>query len=186
VSFYPPLDNSWDNGFEGNYWSDYTGVDLNHDGIGDSHHVINVFNKDHCPLMGPFSSFNTSRGYHVNVISNSTIEDFDYFESNCTIKMYVSNMTANQTYGFCRICIPHALIDGAYNVTIDGAEPYYINYTVYDDGENRWIYFSYQHSILEIVIVPEFPTWTATLLILLVLIVFITIYKRRLLKTPIQ
>jgi len=28
--------NNWDDGFEGNYWRNYTGVDLNRDGIGDS------------------------------------------------------------------------------------------------------------------------------------------------------
>jgi len=35
-------------------------------------------------------------------------------------------------------------------------------------------------------IVPEFPTWTSMLLILIVLSVAIAIYKRRLLKTPIH
>jgi len=35
-------------------------------------------------------------------------------------------------------------------------------------------------------IVPEFPTWTSMLLILIVLTVAIAIYKRRLLKTPIH
>ena len=36
------------------------------------------------------------------------------------------------------------------------------------------------------VVIPEFPVWTAILLILIVLTVAITIYKRRLLKTPIH
>lgn len=40
---------------------------------------------------------------------------------------------------------------------------------------------STQHAI-----VPEFPTWTSMLLILMVLTVAIAIYKRRLLKTPIH
>jgi hypothetical protein len=36
-----------------NYWSDYTGVDANHDGIGDTPYVIDANNtkKDHYPLM---------------------------------------------------------------------------------------------------------------------------------------
>ncbi|HVP92283.1 MAG TPA: NosD domain-containing protein, partial [Acidobacteriota bacterium] len=50
--------NIWDNGFEGNYWSDYNGTDSNQDGIGDTPYVIEANNTDHCPLMGPFQSFN--------------------------------------------------------------------------------------------------------------------------------
>jgi len=149
--------NNWDDGFEGNYWSNYTGVDSNRDGIGDSWLQIDENNTDHYPLMGMFSSFNNSLGLYADVISNSTIEDLEYFESNSTIIMHVSNMTINQTHGFCRNRIPHALMNETYHVTIDGAEPYYVNYTLFDDGENRWIYFEYEHSTLEIVIIPEFP-----------------------------
>jgi len=147
------LSNRWDDGVEGNYWSDYAGVDSNHDGIGDSWYDIEGGNTDHYPLMGMFHSFNTSLGYAVDVISNSTIEDFQYFDYNKTIIMHVSNMTINQTFGFCRVCIPHVLMNETYYVTVNGAEPYYWNYTLFDDGDNRWIYFSYQHSRLEIEII---------------------------------
>jgi nitrous oxidase accessory protein len=43
----------WDNGSEGNYWSGYTGVDANHDGVGDTPYVLNDNNIDHYPLMSP-------------------------------------------------------------------------------------------------------------------------------------
>ena len=43
--------NAWDDGFEGNYWSDYTGVDQNGDGIGDSQFIIDANNQDRYPLM---------------------------------------------------------------------------------------------------------------------------------------
>lgn len=46
----------WDNGKEGNYWSNYTGVDANHDGIGDTLHVINEKNTDNYPLMSQFDT----------------------------------------------------------------------------------------------------------------------------------
>jgi len=53
---------AWDNGYPsgGNYWSDYTGVDLNSgpyqnvtgsDGIGDTPYTINVVNEDDYPLI---------------------------------------------------------------------------------------------------------------------------------------
>jgi nitrous oxidase accessory protein len=44
----------FDNGKEGNYWSDYTGNDTNHDGIGDTPYVISSNRQDNFPLMFPF------------------------------------------------------------------------------------------------------------------------------------
>ncbi|MDH5771140.1 MAG: hypothetical protein OEZ25_07635, partial [Candidatus Bathyarchaeota archaeon] len=171
--------NIWDNGIEGNCWSDYTGLDSNHDGIGDSWHETSSDNIDHYPLMGMFSSFNTSVGYHVNVISNSTINDFEYFESNHTIKMHVSNMTANQTFGFVRICIPHALMNDTYHVIINDGEPYYVNYTLYDNETHRWIYFSYQHSTLEIIIISELTTSLTPLILLITTLLTVIAYKKK-------
>ena len=58
----------WDNGAEGNYWSDYIGVDLDYDGIGDTPYIIDEDNQDNYPLMNPWSSLpvhniNTGLGY---------------------------------------------------------------------------------------------------------------------------
>ncbi len=43
--------NSWSRENEGNFWSDYTGTDANHDGIGDDPYVIDSVNKDNYPLI---------------------------------------------------------------------------------------------------------------------------------------
>jgi len=175
--------NIWNNNLEGNYWSDYTGIDSNHDGIGDSWYEITENNTDYYPLMGMFSSFNTSLGYDVNTISNSTIEEIEYFESNSTITMHVSNMTNDQTHGFCRLCIPKVLIAPNYTVTIrsngESVDVLYFNGTLYDNGTHRWIYFAYEHSTLEIIIIPEFPSFLILPLFMTATLLAVIVYKRK-------
>ncbi|MGA3191966.1 MAG: NosD domain-containing protein [Candidatus Bathyarchaeia archaeon] len=152
--------NRWDNGLEGNYWSDYVGVDQDQDGIGDTPYLVSGNNTDNYPLMGVFSVFKTSLGYDVDVISNSSIASFAYFASNGTIAMQVLSNVLSHTTSFCRVRIPHGLMTEPYNVTVDGASPLYWNYTVYDDGKSRWIYFEYQRSARGVVILglPPPPT----------------------------
>jgi len=46
--------NVWDDGFRGNYWSDYRGEDRNNDGIGDTPYTIDEKNVDRYPLIHPY------------------------------------------------------------------------------------------------------------------------------------
>jgi parallel beta-helix repeat protein len=169
--------NFWDNGVEGNYWSNYTGVDSNHDGIGDAPHEIVVLNVDYYPLMGMFHKFTSSSGYDVNIISNSTVEDFQYSVSNGTIVIHVSNMTTNQTGGFCRLAIPHALSSPPYNITINNTPVTYV--TAFENSTLSIIYFSYEHSLLEIVIIPEFPTFSVLVLSMIATLLAVVLLRKK-------
>ncbi len=62
--------NLWDNGKEGNFWSNYNGTDLNSDGIGDSAYVIDANNIDNYPLMNPITtSSQTETEFKENIFS---------------------------------------------------------------------------------------------------------------------
>lgn len=53
----PEYPNFWDNGYEGNFWSNYNGTDLNRDGIGDTPYIIEANNTDRYPLMSIIPEF---------------------------------------------------------------------------------------------------------------------------------
>jgi len=171
--------NLWDDGLEGNYWSNHGKVDFNHDGIGDSPYIIDQKNKDNYPLMGKVHSFNTSSG-DVYAICNSTISDFQcYYDSENQTNVIKFDVNGTEGSGFCRICIPHTILNETYTVLVDGHEPDYVNYTLYDNGTHHWIYFNYQHSVHEIVIVPEFPSFLILPLFMIATLLAVIVYKRK-------
>ncbi len=71
--------NFWDNGVLGNFWDDYTGVDLNGDGIGDSpYDVSGSFpNQDRYPLMTIPAPEITINSPIPNQIIGSTAPSYD-------------------------------------------------------------------------------------------------------------
>lgn len=82
---YSPLEhqNQWDNGnvTGGNYWSDYSGVDGNNDGFGDTPYQLQGgANKDYYPLMFPFENYTTLS----IVLANSTV--LENTEFNVTVR----------------------------------------------------------------------------------------------------
>ena|GEM_PF-1484559 len=156
--------NIWDNGYPngGNYWSNYNGTDLykgpnqdqpGSDGIGDTPQIIDENNRDNFPLTGMFSNLNATSEQQVQVICNSTLSDFQF---NGTAICF--NVTgAEGTTGFCRICIPRALISNAYRIFVNGTE---VSYSLLPCSNNthNYLYFTYGHSTQEVVIITELPS----------------------------
>jgi parallel beta-helix repeat protein len=148
----PPC-NVWDNDMEGNYWSNYIGADSNYDGVGDTPYTIDSNNMDHYPLVGVFSTFTPSSAYPMEILSNSTIANFNCSAAEKRISFDVNGQS--NTVGFCKMIIPHDLVNPNYLQVLidDGDTPLlHFNRNLYDNLTHRWVYFAYGHSIHKIVI----------------------------------
>jgi parallel beta-helix repeat protein len=168
----PSYPNFWDDGYPsgGNFWSDYTGVDGNGDGIGDDEYVIDANNTDRYPLIIPLV-WNYSNPipivwegtiYQVALSSNSTISAFKFNQPNMQISFNVSGPSG--TVGYCNATIPKSLVsDNPWTITIDGQPP--IDIIVTSNDTHSFLYFTYMHgSTRNIIIqgthvVPEFPSF---------------------------
>ena len=155
---------AWDSAGLGNYWSDYFGFDDDSDGIGDVPYEIDNVNIDNFPLIGKFYSFLVAEESEINqvlIISNSTISDFEfltYFDSKIdqNVSLIKVNLTVNaESAGFCRITIPHELLQGPYTVFVDNSPPTTMK-ELTSNITHTTLYFSYNRSSKYVVIVPEF------------------------------
>jgi parallel beta-helix repeat protein len=154
--------NMWDDGVEGNFWG-YEGlVDANQNGIADMPFVLGVDEKDNFPLMAQYVQVGVvmdSQQYLVGIICNSSISNFRYVSLSNLISFRVSEF---QGLGFCRICIPRALIQPTFEVTVDN-EPPLRQALVLSNTTHSWLYFSFPYIAGNVRIVktaPAPPFWT--------------------------
>ena len=178
--------NTWNDSYPsgGNYWSDYNGTDPNYDGIGDTPYFIDANNRDNYPLMGTFNSFHTVLDYDVNVISNSTMSNFligiqvDPQKPGFNVTSIRFYVTGEAGIGFCRICIPRALLNGTYKVFVNGTE---IPYTLlaFSNETYSYLYFNYTHSTQEVIIIPEFSPLIILPLFMIATLLAVIVYKRK-------
>ncbi|MEM2145049.1 MAG: NosD domain-containing protein [Candidatus Jordarchaeaceae archaeon] len=139
--------NIWDDGYEGNYWPNYAGQDLDKDGIGDTPYTIVANNLDNHPLMGRFSSFSIAVNgaiYTVHLISNSTFSDLRFeigAETGSRIIRY--DITGkNGTVGFSRVMIPTGFLQPPLIIVTENAEitPSWLSIS---NSTHLYAYFTY-------------------------------------------
>lgn len=133
--------NKWYTDEEGNYWNDYTDVDLDlrHPGVWDHpYNVADVGCEDSYPLAGSLMEFTVTWGretFYITTISNSTVVGLCFSQPN---KMISFNVTGSSgTIGFCKVAIPGELLwrFSPENILIDSSKtdliitPSYIYFT---------------------------------------------------------
>lgn len=171
------VSNTWDWSGEGNYWSDHVAMEYDEDGISDAPYILNRNNQDNHPLMGLFSDFiavQEGTSEHITTICNSTILGFKFNSVGKAISFNVTG--ANGTMGFCRVTIPHRLLNGSYEVLVDGLPPLTLKEIALSNSTHTVLYFTYAHSTHNVVIVPEYSF--VLLLLLAISTLAITVVRR--------
>jgi len=125
--------------------------------------------------------------YNVQVQSNLTVTDFMFKQSLKQISFNTDGSSG--TTGFCNVTIPKGLLAGQYSVFVDDSQP--LVFAEQSNESHSFLSFNYTHSsnvvrIEGTEVIPEFPSWTLLLLLLITLTVELSIYKRRLGKKPIR
>ena len=141
----PNCVNVWDDGYPsgGNYWSDYTGVDLysghyqnetGSDGIGDTTYVIDANNTDSYPLMNPLPIPDIAI---INIKLSKTIVGQGY-------SMFINVTVKNQGYYpetfNVKLCANTTIIDTLANIMLASGNSTIITFTWNTTGWTRGNY----------------------------------------------
>jgi hypothetical protein len=137
--------------------------------------------------MAPFNTFDAGVWdgitYNVDVVSNSTVSGFKFDVDNKSVSF---NVTGDDgTTGFCRVAIPKSLlwVDDGWTIFVDG-QPV-TDYTIIQDENYTYLYFTYAHSTKTVTIqgthvIPEYPlTLTLALFMATTLIAVVVLKTKR-------
>jgi len=148
--------NTWDNGAEGNYWSNYVGQDQDGNGIGDTPYIINERNQDRYPLIEPWSQTKlfpvnwSEKAYKISIVSNSTVSNLEFNQTGRNISFKITG--PNGTIGFCNITIPKELLDAQVDqwfILVNGET---VTPHVIENATHTSFYFTFTHSTKTLVI----------------------------------
>lgn len=151
------LNNTWDYGGEGNYWSDYRGRDQDSDGIGDTPYPIGSY-RDNYPLMGMFTHFDISTKsgtFDVAVISNSTVSDLRFEIGSETGNRIIAYSAEGKdgTFGFSRVRIPTGLMKDPFVVIVGEEIPSKL--LSVSNATHTYVYFTYTQSAQAVTILTS-------------------------------
>jgi hypothetical protein len=142
--------------------------------------------------MGTFHDYTITmpRTLDIEIISNSTISDVgapiwlssptQYLKpGEHLLLFYVSGYPG--TTGFCRVTVPRSLLNETYTVLVDG-QPIIATELAGSNSTHAYLYFTYQHSEHQVIIVPEYPLDTACLTVAIIFSTIIIAAKNKLRK----
>ena len=121
VFSYNSTNDVWDNGAEGNFWSDNVVEDLNGDGISDIPYVIDANNTDYHPLFEPweweriFDVVWLGTTYKVAILSNSTVgreHSFGFHFLTYSREIHFNVTGPSGKVGFFNVTVPKQLLLG--------------------------------------------------------------------------
>jgi parallel beta-helix repeat protein len=154
--------NQWDNGAEGNYWSNKQGVDTDGNGINDAPVNVNFgtgeidrfpLNETWTPLRTCNMSQTVRQGYPdftyiVYVLSDHVVASIRMTPTwNSTLTQGVGNVTfkvTSNSNGFCNITIPRYALDGPFEIFADGEKlTENVNYTIACNATYSCVSFVY-------------------------------------------